>query len=68
MNPPLGQLQKPLQWPQTPKEEDAMLVNLKEEQGFPWGEIMHRFPQRSFGVIQVHYSTKLKERVSPTYR
>jgi hypothetical protein len=35
-------------------------VQLKEEQGLSWDEILDRFPERSKGTLQVHYSSKLK--------
>jgi hypothetical protein len=42
-------------------EEDALLLQLKRE-GLSWDEISDRFPERSKGTLQVHYSTKLKHR------
>ena len=42
-------------------EEDALLLQLKRE-GLSWDEISDRFPERSKGTLQVHYSTKLKPR------
>ncbi|KAI9808827.1 MAG: hypothetical protein M1827_007202 [Pycnora praestabilis] len=44
------------------KTEDMMLVDLKENQHLPWKEINCRFPNRSVATLQVHYSTKLKNR------
>ena len=46
--------------------EDALLIKLKETEGFPWSQI-HRefsksFPKRTRGSLQVRYSTKLKDR------
>jgi hypothetical protein len=42
-------------------QEDKLLLQLKEE-GLSWDEISDRFPERSKGTLQVHYSTKLKPR------
>jgi hypothetical protein len=42
--------------------EDAKLVDLKENQGLPWKDIVRHFPGRSSGSLQVHYCTKLKNR------
>ena len=42
-------------------EDDALLLQLKGE-GLSWDEILVRFPERSKGTLQVHYSTKLKRR------
>jgi hypothetical protein len=45
------------------REEDILLLRLKEEEGLSWDEISDRFPERSKGTLQVHYSTKLKPRL-----
>jgi hypothetical protein len=46
-------------------EEDRLLVQLREEESLPWSEVSkrfdQRFPGRSQGSIQVHWSTKLKK-------
>jgi hypothetical protein len=42
-------------------QDDALLLQLKGE-GLSWDEISDRFPERSKGTLQVHYSTKLKSR------
>ncbi|CZT08656.1 uncharacterized protein RAG0_13662 [Rhynchosporium agropyri] len=41
--------------------DDELLRQLKGE-GLSWDEISDRFPERSKGTLQVHYSTKLKPR------
>jgi hypothetical protein len=43
------------------REDDILLLQLKGE-GLSWDEISERFPDRSKGTLQVHYSTKLKPR------
>ncbi|KAH7377256.1 hypothetical protein B0T11DRAFT_201636, partial [Plectosphaerella cucumerina] len=47
-------------------EEDALLVELKEERRISWKEIHREFtashPGRSVGALQVRYCTKLKNR------
>jgi hypothetical protein len=43
-------------------EDDELLLQLKGD-GFSWDEISKRFPERSKGTLQVHYSTKLKRRL-----
>ncbi|KAF2176867.1 hypothetical protein K469DRAFT_395500 [Zopfia rhizophila CBS 207.26] len=45
-------------------EEDALLIELKERQNLPWERIRKRFPGRTAGSLQVHYSTKLKDRTA----
>ncbi|KAH8746274.1 hypothetical protein F5882DRAFT_312417 [Hyaloscypha sp. PMI_1271] len=40
-------------------QDDELLLQLKGE-GLSWDEISDRFPTRSKGTLQVHYSTKLK--------
>jgi hypothetical protein len=42
-------------------QDDELLLQLKRE-GLSWDEISDRFPTRSKGTLQVHYSTKLKPR------
>jgi hypothetical protein len=44
------------------RKKDAMLVDLKENKGCSWKQIEEAFPHRSLGLLQVHYSTKLKGR------
>jgi hypothetical protein len=43
-------------------EDDQRLKRLKEE-GLPWNEIAKHFPRSTKGSLQVHYSTKLKDRL-----
>ncbi|KAK3709587.1 hypothetical protein LTR37_010808 [Vermiconidia calcicola] len=47
--------------PYTP-EEDALLIKLKEVDGLTWQDIVPHFKGRTYGSIQVRYSTKLKHR------
>jgi WD40 repeat protein len=47
-------------------QEDELLVQLKEVEQLPWSEIIQHFPGRSYGSIQVRYSTKLKGRSKQT--
>lgn len=42
--------------------EDFLLVKLKEQERLTWGEITAHFPGRKRSSLQVHYSTKLKNR------
>ncbi|KAG9240287.1 hypothetical protein BJ878DRAFT_395596, partial [Calycina marina] len=42
-------------------DDDELLRQLKGE-GLSWDEISDRFPGRSKGTLQVHYSTELKPR------
>jgi hypothetical protein len=44
-------------------KENAMLVDLKENKGWPWKRIEPKFPQRTLNSLQVHYCTKLKGKV-----
>jgi len=41
-------------------KENAMLLDLKENKGWPWKRIEPKFPQRTLNSLQVHYCTKLK--------
>lgn len=41
-------------------EEDALLVELKEEKTLTWKQIADFFPGRTSGTLQVRYCTKLK--------
>lgn len=41
-------------------DENALLKRLKGVENRSWDEIVHYFPHRSRGSLQVHYSTKLK--------
>ena len=43
-------------------KEDKLLVQLKKMEELPWDEIGKHFPTRKVGSLQVHYSTKLRER------
>jgi len=42
-------------------DDDALLVELKEERRVSWAEIADRFPGRKKGTLQVRYCTKLKQ-------
>jgi hypothetical protein len=44
-------------------KENAMLVDLKENKGWPWKRIEPKFSQRTLNSFQVHYCTKLKDKV-----
>ena len=46
------------------RAEEDLLVELKEQRGpkLSWREIQRRFPNRTTGSLQVHYSTHLKVR------
>jgi hypothetical protein len=46
------------------QEEDAKLIDMKEQKGWSWDEIESAFPGRTRATLQVHYSTKLKNRAS----
>lgn len=41
-------------------EEDALLVDLKEDKNLTWKQIADFFPGRTSGTLQVRYCTKLK--------
>ncbi|KAJ5156206.1 hypothetical protein N7492_009009 [Penicillium capsulatum] len=41
-------------------DEDALLVDLKEDKNLTWKQIADFFPGRSSGTLQVRYCTKLK--------
>lgn len=41
-------------------EEDALLVELKENKNLTWKQIADFFPGRTSGTLQVRYCTKLK--------
>ncbi|KAJ5232233.1 hypothetical protein N7468_005189 [Penicillium chermesinum] len=41
-------------------EEDALLVELKEDKNLTWKQIADFFPGRTSGTLQVRYCTKLK--------
>ncbi|KAJ5287728.1 hypothetical protein N7478_003414 [Penicillium angulare] len=63
----VGQLgmPEPAPRPKGPKlkftpEEDALLVELKEEKNLTWKQIADFFPGRTSGTLQVRYCTKLK--------
>ena len=45
--------------------DNALLIELKEQERLSWDEITPRFPGRSKGTLQVHYSTKVKKRLVP---
>jgi hypothetical protein len=42
-------------------DDDALLVELKEERRLSWAEIADHFPGRKKGILQVRYCTKLKQ-------
>ncbi len=46
--------------PRFTSEEDAQLVDLKQNQNLSWKQIERFFPGRSIGTLRVHYCTKLK--------
>jgi hypothetical protein len=48
------------------QEEDDLLVDLKEKQGLSWKDIQTWFPGRGEKTLQVHYSSKLRQRMSPS--
>jgi Myb-like DNA-binding domain len=48
--------------PRFTADEDAKLVDLKEGGGWSWEDIQREFPGRSPGLLQVRYSTRLKEK------
>ncbi|OCL04048.1 hypothetical protein AOQ84DRAFT_417177 [Glonium stellatum] len=52
--------QKPKSRVKFTKEEDTLLIKLKEEQNLSWEQIKDRFPKRSPGSLQAHYCSKLK--------
>lgn len=41
-------------------EDDALLIDLKENKALSWKQIAEFFPGRSSGTLQVRYCTKLK--------
>ncbi|KAJ5123990.1 uncharacterized protein N7515_007815 [Penicillium bovifimosum] len=48
--------------------EDELLIELKEKRSLPWNRIVKHFPGRTKGALQVHYSTKLKDRGTRSLR
>ncbi|KAI6257842.1 hypothetical protein MCOR07_010538 [Pyricularia oryzae] len=59
----------PAQRPRGPKlkftaEDDALLVDLKENKSLTWKQIAEFFPGRSSGTLQVRYCTKLKAKTT----
>ena len=44
------------------REDDQLLIKLKEQRELSWSEISQHFPGRSKGSLQVRYSTRLKNR------
>ncbi|KAI1002316.1 hypothetical protein K3495_g5884 [Podosphaera aphanis] len=59
----------PAQKPRGPKlkftpEDDALLVDLKENKSLTWKQIADFFPGRSSGTLQVRYCTKLKAKTT----
>jgi hypothetical protein len=44
------------------KENDKLLIVLKERHSLNWRQIAEFFPGRSAGTLQVHYCTRLKDR------
>ncbi|KAJ6096876.1 hypothetical protein N7486_007622 [Penicillium sp. IBT 16267x] len=49
-------------------DENALLVRLKEKEAMSWSEITTHFPGRNMSSLQVHYSTKLRHKVSSRSR
>ena len=49
-------------------DENARLVRLKEREGMSWAEIAEHFPGRSLSSLQVHYSTKLRQKATTHLR
>ena len=45
------------------EEDDELLIQLKEDNKLPWYEIAEYFLERTKGTLQVHYCTKLKNRL-----
>ena len=43
-------------------DDNKLLIQLKEDDKLPWDEIAEYFPERTKGRLEVHYSTKLKNR------
>lgn len=39
-----------------------LMTTATKREGLLWDEISDRFPERGKGMLQVHYSTKLKRR------
>jgi hypothetical protein len=63
------QLPSPAPRPRGPKlkftpEDDALLVDLKENKSLTWKQIAEFFPGRSSGTLQVRYCTKLKAKTT----
>jgi hypothetical protein len=54
-------MSRPVKKSRFSSEDDDLLLQLKGE-GLSWDEISERFPERTKGTLQVHYSTKLKSR------
>lgn len=46
------------------QEEDALLVDLKENKNLTWKQIADFFPGRTSGTLQVRYCTKLKAKTT----
>jgi hypothetical protein len=44
------------------REEDELIVQLKEVQKLPWSRIAEHFPGRTKGTLQVRYCTTLKDK------
>ncbi|KAI1265236.1 hypothetical protein F5Y18DRAFT_63505 [Xylariaceae sp. FL1019] len=67
----VGQVGMPLPAPRPrgPKlkftpEDDALLIDLKENKSLTWKQIADFFPGRSSGTLQVRYCTKLKAKTT----
>lgn len=59
----------PMPRPRGPKlkftpEDDALLLDLKENRALTWKQIAEFFPGRSSGTLQVRYCTKLKAKTT----
>jgi hypothetical protein len=44
------------------REEDELIVRLKEVEKLPWSRIAEHFPGRTKGTLQVRYYTTLKDK------
>ncbi|KFY28425.1 hypothetical protein V493_02941 [Pseudogymnoascus sp. VKM F-4281 (FW-2241)] len=62
--PPLRErvVSRPDRHPTYSEDDDELLIQLKEDDKLPWDEIAKYFPKRTKGSLQVHYTTKLKNR------
>lgn len=49
-------------------DENTRLVRLKEREGMSWAEIAEYFPGRNSSSLQVHFSTKLRQKATARSR